>query len=245
MGEEILIGIIGEFDPERESMVATVSAVEKSAKALGLSVRIEWVFTKKVEREGTGYLKRYDGLWCAPGNMYESFSGAMDAIRYAREARLPFFGTCAGFQHAVIEYARDVMGISNAAHEEVEPDAENPFIQSLKCSLRGKTMNVRAVAGSKAAQLYGRGAFDEQYYCSMGMSEENQAKLDAAGFKVVGVDADGEARIVELPEYPFYMATLFVPQRNLSKDNTHPLILGFVRACAAHKAASGSKSAVA
>jgi CTP synthase (UTP-ammonia lyase) len=132
----------------------------------------------------------------------------------------------------VIEYARNVLGIRNAAHQEVEPQAENPFIQSLSCSLRGRTMHVHLYSDSNAYRYYGESDVEEQYYCSMGLTRENQKLLDDGGFRVVGTDADGDARIVELPDHRFFLATLFVPQRNLNADQTHPLILAFVRACA-------------
>jgi len=244
MQDAVVIGIIGEYDSSRESHVATQYALERAGRALQLPIVVRWVSSKPLEDSAATVLAEYDGVWCAPGSMYESFLGALEGIRFAREKKVPFLGTCAGFQHAVIEYARNVMGIANAAHQEVEPEAENPFIQPFSCSLRGKTMNVRAKKGSKVLAYYGTEHFEEQYYCSMGLSHDNQIRVDAAGFRVVGVDADDEARIVELPGHPFFIATLFVPQRNLSKEQTHPLILAFVRAAAAFHQRRASTVAV-
>lgn len=88
-------------------------------------------------------MREYDAFWCAPGSPYRSLTGALDAIRFAREERVPFIGTCGGFQHAVIEYARNVLGFADARHAEYDPYASSDlFISALSCSPFGETMRV-------------------------------------------------------------------------------------------------------
>src|SRR5208282_6192757 len=93
-------------------------------------------------------------LLCSPGSPYKSLDGALAGIRYARENKVPFIGTCGGFQHLVIEYARNVMGFKDAAHAESDPYASCLFITPLSCSLVGKTMEVRVKPGTQAADIY-------------------------------------------------------------------------------------------
>ncbi len=171
-----------------------------------------------------------DVLWCAPGSPYRSVAGTVAALRYGREHGVPTLGTCGGCQHMVIEYARHVLGFQDAQHAEYDPYASHLFVSELTCSLAGKTMPVSLTAGTLVAGLYGQGEVEEQYYCNFGLNPAHQRALHDAGFRVAGVDGDGEARVLELPEHPFYMATLFVPQARSRPDLPHPLIVGLLRA---------------
>jgi CTP synthase (UTP-ammonia lyase) len=127
-------------------------------------------------------------VWIAPGSPYQSLDGALAAIRFARERNVPLLGTCGGFQHVVLEWARNVLGIEDAAHEEYLPGtSEHPhpnplpvgegarprlFISRLACSLVGQTMQVRLVPGTLAAAAYGSLEAEEQYYCNFGINPE-------------------------------------------------------------------------
>jgi CTP synthase (UTP-ammonia lyase) len=230
MMKPVSIGIVGDYDPSRSSHTATEDALGHASRALATTIEAEWVSTVLLEEGAADALKKHDALWCAPGSPYKSFRGALEAIRFARAQGRPFIGTCGGFQHVVIEYARNVLGIADAEHAEYNPSAPNPFISALRCSVAGKTMMVRVDVDSKAYALYGKRHVEECYRCSFGLNPERQTLIDEGGLRVVGVDQDGEARIVELPEHPFFLATLFVPQLNSSKEKPHALILGYLRA---------------
>src|SRR5262249_31058175 len=140
----------------------------------------------------------------------------------------PFLGTCGGFQHAVLEYARHVLGVGDAQHAEYGPSASPLFITPLSCSLVGQTMHVMIMPGSRAFQAYGRGEAQEQYYCQFGLNPVYAPALQGAGLLIVGSDADGEARIMELPAHRFFIATLFVPQITSSPAAPHPLIVAYL-----------------
>jgi len=242
----VSIGIIGDYDPSRSSHIATEEALGHASRALASRIEAEWVSTALLAEGAAETLRKYDALWCAPGSPYRSFRGALEGIRFAREQGRPFIGTCGGFQHVVIEYARNVLGVLDAEHAEYHPSALDPFISQLKCSAAGKTMLVRVRAGSKAYALYGASDVHECYRCAFGLDPKRQTLIDQGGLRVVGLDQDGEARIVELPEHPFFLATLFVPQVNSSEEKPHPLILGYVKAAMEFrdKRKSGKKSAV-
>jgi CTP synthase (UTP-ammonia lyase) len=165
-------------------------------------------------------------------------AGALQGIRFAREQRWPFIGTCGGFQHVVLEYARNVLGFVDAAHAESDPDASTLFISMLECSLVGKTMHVYLDPSSRVFRMYRRAVVQEQYYCQFGLNPDYQATIHEGGLRVVGVDDDQEARIVELPDHPFFVGTLFVPSLTSTPEQPHPLIIAYLEAAlACHRAA--------
>lgn len=229
MPPEVSVGVIGEFNLDFPPHIATNAALEHAAAALGVEVEVRWLDTAGLQDLPSDELAGHDALWCAPGSPYRSMEGALRAIRLAREADWPFIGTCGGFQHVVIEYARNVLGFQDAQHAEYDPYASELFISELSCSLVGEVMSVRLLPGSRAADLYGQGEVSEQYYCNFGLNPVHQERLDQGGLRVVGIDRDGEARVLELPDRRFYLATLFVPQLSSRPDSPHPLISAYLR----------------
>lgn len=227
---EIEIGVIGEFEPGFLPHRATNKALGHSGAEFEAEIRVTWLPTDTLEQGGEGALEGFDGLWCAPGSPYRSLEGALGAVRFAREGDIPFIGTCGGFQHAVLEYARNVVGFKDAHHAEYDPYASNLFISALECSLAGKKMGVEIQSDCRAFELYGRGEVEEEYYCNFGLNPDHQADLERCGLAITGSEQDGEARIVELPTHRFFLATLFVPQTSSTLDNPHPLVSGFVKA---------------
>ncbi len=232
MTRVVAVGVIGEFNLEFPPHVATNAALEHAAAALGVEVDVRWLSTRDLEDLPVADLANHDALWCPPGSPYRSMDGALRAIRVARESDWPFLGTCGGFQHVVIEYARNVLGFEDAQHAEYDPHASELFISALSCSLVGQTMSVRLEPGSCAARFYGESEVSEQYYCNFGLNPEHQQRLNNGGLRVVGTDQDGEARVVELPDRRFYLATLFVPQLSSQPESPHPLIVAYLRAAA-------------
>ncbi len=93
MKEQLIIGVIGDFNAKNKTHVATNAAIVHAADVLERQVTSEWVPTPQIAQEGAEYLARFDGLWCSPGSPYDSMAGALDAIRFAREQHIPFFGT--------------------------------------------------------------------------------------------------------------------------------------------------------
>lgn len=223
------IGIIGDFNPQNITHIATNDGIQHAAEVLGKSFESIWLPTDQPHNFGA-----FPGLFCSPGSPYRSLEGALDGIRYARENGIPFIGTCGGSQHLVIEYARNVMGVTDAAHAESHPDAACLFITPLSCSLVGKTMEVTLRPGSKAAGACRATRSMERYYCNFGLNPAYQKQLEEAGLEITGTDENNEARIMELPSHPFFMGTLFVPQAKSTPGKPHPLVLEFCRAAAQH-----------
>lgn len=221
--ELLHIGIIGDFDGNKKSHIATNDALKHSSDYLSLKIAVEWLPTKALELNMYDYSK-YDAFWCAPGSPYDSYIGALNAILFARENDIPFIGTCGGFQHAVMEYAQNVLKISKIEHQEYNPDASEFFISALSCSLLGETKEIFLKKGSIIHNIYNEDVIIECYNCNFGLNAKFQANFDKNGFKVVGVDSNGEARILEMPTKNFYIATLFQPQLSSTPQNPHKLI---------------------
>lgn len=137
------IAIVGDFNPSNQSHIATNDAIEHCSKSLGTPVEHGWIGTEELARpDGTRKLADVRGFWIAPASPYKSMDGALLAIRTARERRIPLLGTCGGFQHIILEYARNVLGFGDAEHEETHPHASRHFISRLACSLVGRTMTI-------------------------------------------------------------------------------------------------------
>ena len=145
---------------------------------------------------------------------------------------MPFLGTCAGFQHGVIEVARHVAGIAAADHEEYGREGGDLVIHELLCSLVGQRLDVRLVDDGLVADLRHdprRGALLLPLRAQPGL----RPPLEAAGLRVAGVDvADGQPRVMRLAEHPYFVLTLFVPQTSSSPGAPHPLVTGLLSATA-------------
>lgn len=175
-------------------------------------------------------------FWCAPGSPYNSAQGAMNAIQFARENNRPFIGTCGGFQHSVLEFARDVLGLIEIKNADFDPYEPNLFISSLSCSILGETRNILITEDSGVAQIYGERRTAECYNCSFGLNSAFKQQLIDHGFIIAGRDEiSGDTRILELPQNNFFIATLFQPQLSSTPENPHKLILAFFKSAEAFK----------
>jgi len=224
--------VIGDFDPNNRSHAATNDAIRHCAAALGLSVQARWVGTEMLTGPSApSQLSGTAGLWIAPASPYKSMDGALAAIRFGREQGVPMLGTCGGFQHIILEYAQDVLGLADAEHQESSPNASRLFISRLACSLVGRTMTIHLEPGSLLARLYGKPTAQEQYHCNFGVNPEYVNTLRSGALRIVASDDEGVVRAVELPGHPFLIGTLFLPQLSSTAGAPHPVIAGFLRAC--------------
>jgi CTP synthase (UTP-ammonia lyase) len=223
------IGLIGDLDPAIRAHQAVPLALARAAVAAGADGGFDarWIATPAVDDAA---LAVCDALWCVPGSPYASMDGALAAIRWARERGVPFLGTCGGFQHAIIEYARDVAGLAGADHAESNPDAALPVIAPLACALRGATGAVQLVAGTRLRAIYGADRAEEGYFCGFGLNPALQDRIFDGALRVAAVDDDGAVRAVELVTHRFFVATLFQPELSALAGRTHPLITALVAA---------------
>ncbi|HVC05776.1 MAG TPA: gamma-glutamyl-gamma-aminobutyrate hydrolase family protein [Candidatus Acidoferrales bacterium] len=232
------ICVIGDYEPGNETHTATTSALQHAAVASGRDVEVDWVPTVDITSVDAPRLQDADGLLIAPGSPYRHMDGALAAVTYARTRDTPLLGTCGGFQHLVVEFARNVLGVHDAEHAESKPDATTHVITPLTCSLFGQRMDVEVRRGTKAFSAYGRTQTTERYYCNFGLNPAYATQLERGGLVVSAVDRDGEVRILEHPRLRFFMGTLFVPQMSSTPDAPHPLVAALVEAAASRLSAS-------
>lgn len=167
-----------------------------------------------------------------PASPYKNTHGVLRAIGEARSTGLPFLGTCGGFQHALLEIAESVWGLSRPGNAEVDPSAPEPVIAPLSCSLIEQTGRVRFRPGSLLAQAYGALEAFEGYHCSYGLSAAYTGHLEDGPLSATSWDDDADVRGVELGGHPFFVATLFQPERAALRNEVPAIVRAFIRAVA-------------
>jgi CTP synthase (UTP-ammonia lyase) len=227
---KIKIGLVGDYSPNVAAHVAIPKALRLAAAEAGCETEESWLATEDVAGNPQG-LSDFHGLWCVPASPYKSMDGALRAIRFARERGVPFLGTCGGFQHAVIEYARNVLGFEKADHAESNPDTTMPVMTELTCSLVERKGAIKLKENSRIRRIYGAGEIVEQYHCNFGFNPDYEFLFETGEMKITGADANGgEPRVVEHATHPFFVATLFQPERSAFAGKTHPLISAYLKA---------------
>jgi CTP synthase (UTP-ammonia lyase) len=224
------IALVGDYNPDVPAHQGIPRALEFAAQACAAQIAWDWVGTATLAPDVTLQLERYDAIWCIPASPYANAEGALSAIRFARETERPFLGTCGGFQHAVIEYARNALGLWQAEHGESNPEAEFQLITPLACSLINETAAIELVPGTQLQQIYGAHQTVEGYQCRFGVNPQFERQIFNATLRVAGRDGNGEARAAELVDHPFFIATLFQPERVALTGRAHPLINAFAAA---------------
>jgi CTP synthase (UTP-ammonia lyase) len=215
----VRIAVLGDRDPR----YLTHREIDSTLALMPTGADARWVATDAPEAER---LDGYDALWIVPGTPYRDDRPVYAGIERARREGVPILGTCGGFQHMVVEFARNAAGIAGAGHAESDPDTRAHVIAPLQCSLEGEERTVTAVPGTTVARLCG-----EAPRCNYGVDPAYLERLVAAGMVVSATAADAGTEAVELPGHPFYIATLFQPQVGSSESGMlHPLIAALVRA---------------
>jgi CTP synthase (UTP-ammonia lyase) len=222
---------VGDYSAHVTAHRAIPAALRIASAVLGCEVEETWLPTARLAEEAAIDLSRFQGLWCVPASPYENFDGALRAITYARENDVPFLGTCGGFQHAVIEYARNVLG-RDADHAEMNPYAAEPLFAKLLCSMIEVEARIHLSPDSVLAEIYGCLSVTEPYHCNFGMNPACASWFDGGPMSISGVDDDGYPRAVELAGHPFFLGTAFQPERSSLAGQPHPLIVAFVGALA-------------
>jgi CTP synthase (UTP-ammonia lyase) len=227
----IRIGLIGDYDGSILAHRAIAAALPRVAKELQVALAWDWLATSELAVAGAALLEPYDGLWCTPGSPYANTRAAMQAIGFARQSQRPYLGTCGGFQHALMEYAESLWQLPLAAHAEESPEVADPVIARLECSLVEVSESLQLAAGSRLAAIYGAERIVESYHCNYGLNPIYESRLATGPLSVSARDHAGQVRAVELAAHPFFVATLFQPERAALAQRTPPLVKAFVAAC--------------
>ena len=220
--------LIGDFSANVTAHRAIPLALKLEAAALSVDIEIDWLATDELNRPGI--LSDYNAGWAVPASPYLGMGNAISAIRFLRENNIPFLGTCAGYQHALVEYARNVLGHALAGITEVDTECAMPLVSELICALIEQDEPVFPAPGSNLAVLTGTNPLQETYMCSFGINPDYAHIFDGSDFKVAARDAQSAVRAMELQEHPFFLGTAFQPERVALAGRRHPIISGFVSA---------------
>lgn len=229
MEKKCRVALLGDYNAAVIAHQAIPKALELAGEDLGIAVEVVWLHTSLL-RDPEKQLADFEGVWCVPASPYANPSGVLEAIRYAREKQVPFLGTCGGFQHAILEYARDVLGMKTADHAETNPQGETLVIAPLSCSLVEKSEEIVLAESGIVREAYGEARITEGYHCSYGINPTFEKKIFSGALKATAWGASGEVRAFELEGHPFYVGTLFQSERRALKGEAPPLVIAFVDA---------------
>ena len=239
--ETVTIGIVGKYVDLPDAYLSVVESLRHGAQANGARLDLRWVPSEEMTGlYASSHMEGLDGVLVPGGFGPRGIEGKIEAIRFARESRIPFLGLCLGMQCAVIEYARNVAGLANAHSAEFEPTSPHPVIDLMESqqdvSEKGGTMRLGLYAaklaeGSLVRSLYGEPVIYERHRHRYEVNNRYRRDLEEAGLKLSGLSPDENlVEIVELPEHPFFLASQFHPEFKSRPNHPHPMFEGFMRA---------------
>jgi len=244
------IALVGKYVDLTESYKSLTEALIHAGIHTGAKVRIQYVDSESIEKNGTGSLQNMDAILVPGGFGKRGVEGKIKAIRYARENEIPYLGICLGMQLAVIEYARNVGGLVGAHSTEFDPDTPHPVIALITewqdrdgrverrdtQSDLGGTMRLGGQEcvlepDSAVRRIYGQDRIMERHRHRYEVNNHYLPRLKAAGVKVSGVSVkDGLCEMIELPRHPWFVGCQFHPEFTSTPRNGHPLFKSFVQA---------------
>ncbi|MEJ1241744.1 CTP synthase [Chryseolinea sp. T2] len=242
---EVTVGIVGKYVSLPDSYKSIAEAFVHAGAQNDCKVNVKWISSEEVTRESVAdILSNLDGVLVAPGFGERGLEGKIETIRYVREHKVPFFGICLGMQCAVVEFARNVLGLE-ASSTELNPKTKNPVIDMMeeqkKVTNKGGTMRLgiydcKLKKGSRAYAAYGEGLIHERHRHRYELNNKYLEQLEHAGLKAVGVNPDSNlVEVVELKDHPWYVAVQYHPELKSTVLNPHPLFVRFVEAAIQYK----------
>ncbi|MDD4857194.1 MAG: CTP synthase [Candidatus Krumholzibacteria bacterium] len=250
MTESIEIAMCGKYVHLHDAYKSIIESFTHGGVANDVRVNIRWVDTEKIEQEGPeAHLAGVHGILVPGGFGDRGIEGKIAAVRYARENGIPYLGICLGLQMAVIEFARDICGLSGANSSEFDPDSPYPVIDLMleqrSRTMMGGTMRLgsypcRITEGTLAHRLYGSLETAERHRHRFEVNNAYRKTLTDAGMVISGVSPDGElVEMIELPDQPFFIGCQFHPELRSRPNRAHPLFRGLVGAAKAYKREHG------
>jgi CTP synthase len=238
---EISIAVVGKYAEHKDAYKSIYESIDHAGIHHGAQIRIGRIQSEQIEREGAGpLLSGYDGILVPGGFGERGIEGKIEAIQYARERKIPFFGICLGMQCAAIEFARHVIGLEGAHSTEFSKDTPHPVIclldEQKNITDKGGTMRLGAqpaklVEGSHAHECYGRDEISERHRHRYEFNNVYRQQFAANGMQVTGTSPDGKlVEILELPDHPWFLAVQFHPEFKSKPITAHPLFAGFIGA---------------
>ncbi|MBR1707060.1 MAG: CTP synthase [Bacteroidales bacterium] len=249
---EVDIALVGKYVELQDAYKSILESFVHAGAANECKIHVHTVHSEHVDAENVEeVLGQMDGILVAPGFGERGLEGKVTAIRFARERRIPFFGICLGMQMAVVEFARDVLGLKDAASTEACPNTTNPVIDLMEdqktTTVKGGTMRLGAYTchlepDTLAWRIYGTDEISERHRHRYEFNNAYLERMEAAGLKVSGRNPDtGLVEIMELPSHPFFIAVQFHPELKSTPERPQPIFIAFVEAAMDHRAGRGMK----
>ena len=241
------IALVGKYVELQDAYKSILESFVHAGAANECKVNVHSIHSEYIDNENVAEkLSGMDAVLVAPGFGERGLEGKIVAIRYARENGLPFFGICLGMQMCVVEFARNVLGLSDAVSTEVNPATSNPVIDLMEdqksTTIKGGTMRLGAYqcalkAGSLAEKIYGTDIISERHRHRYEFNNDYLDAVEAAGMTASGRNPDtGLVEIVEIPSHPFFIGVQFHPELKSTPEHPQPIFVAFVKAAMEHKA---------
>jgi CTP synthase len=238
---EVEIGLVGKYVDLVESYKSLNEALKHGGIGNECRVNLHHIDSEEVEKRGpAALLSSMDGILVAPGFGSRGIEGKIEAVRYARENGVPFFGICLGLQMAVIEFARNVAGLKGASSTEIDPNTAHPVVDFMadqrNVTEKGATMRLGAYPcvlspGTKAAAAYGTSEISERHRHRYEVNNDYRAALSAKGMVFSGLSPDHRlVEMIELPDHPYFVGCQFHPEFKSRPQEPHPLFQSFIAA---------------
>ena len=241
----VRIAVVGKYTAVVDSYKSIKEALIHGGIANDVGVEVCWVSSDEFDNGGSGSLANYDGLLIPGVFGVRGVEGMLNAIRWAREHGMPFFGICLGLQTAIIEFASDVVGMANAHSVEFQKDTDQPVICLMDSQRNvtdlGGTMRLGAYParlrpGSRAHGIYGGTEISERHRHRYEVNNAYRDLLAEFGMRLSGLSPDGNlVEIIELPEHPWFLGCQFHPELKSRPLNPHPLFASFIQAALRHR----------
>ena len=242
---ETEIAIVGKYIQLHDAYLSVVEALKHGGIASRVNVNIRWVDSEEIEKQGCEtLLKGVDGILIPGGFGHRGTEGKIQAVKYARENKIPFLGICLGMQMAIVEFARDVAGFKDANSAELNPDTMHPVIylmpeqngvENIGGTLRLGAYPCVLKEGTKAYELYGAKEISERHRHRYEVNNDYRSALEEHGMTMAGLSPDGRiVEMIELKDHPFFIGTQGHPELKSRPNRAHPLFRGFVKAADAY-----------
>ena len=242
---DVVIGLIGKYVELQDSYKSILEAFIHAGAANEVKVKVVSIHSEFLNAENvTSKIAHLDGVLVAPGFGERGIEGKIEAIRYVRENKLPFFGICLGMQMAVIEYSRNVLGLHQANSSEMDDKTPFPVIDLMETQKqvteKGGTMRLGSwkcdlLEDSKVAAVYNETSIMERHRHRYEFNNDFKQQIENSGMKATGFNPDtGLVEIVEIPNHPWFIGVQYHPEYKSTVLNPHPLFVDFVKAALLH-----------
>lgn len=263
--QEVTIAIVGKYMELLDAYKSLIEAVSHAGIQTRTSVNVKYIDSSDIKVHGTHLLEGVHAILVPGGFGMRGVEGKILTVQYAREHKIPYLGICLGMQVAVIEYARNLAGLTDAHSTEFKPECKDPVValisewvtaegavevrdehSDLGGTMRLGAQDCRLEPGSIAQSCYGQPVIVERHRHRYEVNNNYLGQLQAAGLKITGRSMDGElVEMIEVPDHPWFVACQFHPEFTSTPRDGHPLFTGFIKAALAHQSLAGSSVALA